>query len=138
MDGTSPTLRTTDGNGKTPPITEHNLKDFTGERLEFESNKHILSEEIEKLIITSKIDLSEPLSPPPVAMQINSTEARISLFTKGNFSVITGAAKSRKTFFLSMLMAAAVKGSFEDFLFVRLTVQISYSIRSKAGIKLSR
>jgi hypothetical protein len=72
---------------------------------------------IEKLIENCKIDLSENLTPPPVAMEIKCEGEKIRLFTKGNFSIITGAAKSRKTFFISMIMAATVKGSFQELLF---------------------
>ena len=68
------------------------------------------------LINTCKIDLSEPLQPPPVAMQIINDSKPTTLFTKGNFSIVTGAAKSRKTFLISMLMATAIKGNFQDLL----------------------
>jgi len=71
-------------------------------------------DEISKLIQTCRIDISEVLEPPPVAMSIESNGEKITLFTKGNFSIVTGAAKSRKTFLLSMLMAAAIKGSFDN------------------------
>jgi hypothetical protein len=69
------------------------------------------------LIKSCKIDLTEVLLPPPIAMQIKSGGEPITLFTKGNFSIITGAAKSRKTFLISMLMAAAIKGSFQNYFF---------------------
>ncbi len=63
-----------------------------------------------------KIDLDEELSAPPVAMAIKQTNGgTVTLFTKGNFSIITGAAKSRKSFFLSMLMAEAVSQRSEYF-----------------------
>lgn len=73
-----------------------------------ESKKKLI--DISELAISSLIDLHERLSPPPVAMQIMSDSSQITLFTKGNFSIITGAAKSRKTFLISQLMAAAIKG----------------------------
>lgn len=70
--------------------------------------------ETQKLINDCKIDLSEKLAPPPVAMQIKNSDEWITLFTKGNFSIVTGPAKSRKTYLISMLIAAAVKGVFKE------------------------
>jgi len=72
---------------------------------------------MQDLINACKIDLAEILSPPPVAMQIKSDNIPITLFTKGNFSIVTGPAKSRKTFLISMFMSAAIKGSFQDLFF---------------------
>jgi hypothetical protein len=69
------------------------------------------------LIKKCRIDLKEVLEPPPVAMQILSDGRKITLFTKGNFSIVTGAAKSRKSFLISMLMATAIKGGFSELFF---------------------
>lgn len=69
------------------------------------------------LIAKCRIDLKEVLKPPPVAMQIKSNGNKITLFTKGNFSIVTGAAKSRKSFLISMLIATAIKGEFSDLFF---------------------
>jgi hypothetical protein len=69
---------------------------------------------IQGLISKCKIDLTEELAPPPVAMQIRSHNEWIPLFTKGNFSIVTGPAKSRKTYLISMLIAASLKGSFQN------------------------
>lgn len=80
-------------------------------------NKENEVNEMQILINSCKIDLAEKLAPPPIAMQIKSGNELITLFTKGNFSIVTGAAKSRKTFLISMLMAAAIKGSFQDLFF---------------------
>lgn len=85
------------------------VETFEGEAHEQESKNVMLD-----LINTCKIDLSEPLQPPPVAMQIISDGKPTTLFTKGNFSIVTGNAKSRKTFLISMLMATAIKGNFQD------------------------
>ena len=86
---------------------------FTGEHLQL--NKQ--ANDIQDLINSCKIDLHEKLSAPPVAMQISGEMERLTLFTKGNFSIITGAAKSRKSFLISMFIATALKGSFQDLLF---------------------
>ena len=92
-----------------PNIT---LQNFTNDDC-FEKENHSI-DNIKNLMERCKIDLTEKLSPPPIAMQIANENGLIALCTKGNFSIITGAAKSRKTFLLSMLLAAAVKGSFQD------------------------
>jgi hypothetical protein len=69
---------------------------------------------IEDLINNCKIDLSKRLEAPPVAMQIRKNIEIQTLFTKGNFSIITGPAKSRKSYLISMLIATAVKGGFSN------------------------
>ena len=69
------------------------------------------------IIQKCRIDLKEVLTPPPVAMQIMSNSSKITLFTKGNFSIVTGAAKSRKSFLISMLIATAIKGEFSSLFF---------------------
>lgn len=74
-------------------------------------------QDLDSLIVSCKIDLSEELSPPPVAMEIMSDNKPITLFTKGNFSIVTGAAKSRKSFLISMLMAAALLPDWFDDMF---------------------
>ena len=57
----------------------------------------------------AKIDLMADLNPPQVALYaVNSTAEPIPIFTLGNFSLIMGKAKSKKTFFISMLAAAAL------------------------------
>ena len=69
---------------------------------------------IDNLIKTCIVDITKELPPPPIAMLIKGIEKPITLFTKGNFSIVTGKAKSRKSFLISMLMASAIKGSFEN------------------------
>jgi hypothetical protein len=75
------------------------------------------SSPIENLIQKCKVDLSKELEPPPIAMKILSGGKPITLFSKGNFSIVTGKAKSRKSFLVSMLMATAIKGAFEEHFF---------------------
>lgn len=70
--------------------------------------------DIEILIRNCEIDLNKELPPPPIAMRIESNSKQITLFTKGNFSIVTGKAKSRKSFLISMLMAGAIKGNFQN------------------------
>lgn len=75
------------------------------------------SSPIETLIQKCKVDLSKQLEPPPIAMKILSGGKPITLFSKGNFSIITGKAKSRKSFLVSTLMATAISGEFEGHFF---------------------
>lgn len=67
--------------------------------------------DLSKIIEESMIDLSVPVPPPPLALQIKKDYVTgfsfDRLFTLGNFSAITGKSKSKKTFFCTMLLAAA-------------------------------
>jgi hypothetical protein len=63
------------------------------------------------LLESVKIDLSKDLPPPPVALKVNGE-----IFgTLGNFSLLIGKAKSKKTFLATLSMAGALgsKGIFE-------------------------
>jgi len=82
-------------------------------------NQHVTETDIKKLAKDCKVDLSRSLPPPPVAMFIGQLDNQVTLFTKGNFSIVTGKAKSRKSFLISMLMATAVKGSFQNKFFCK-------------------
>ena len=92
---------------KAPPVFK--MQTFTGE---LPVNDNGQQETIDELIKESEIDLTKPLPPPPVAMEIITENNSQILFSKGNFSIVTGAAKSRKSFLISMLMAAAVKNEY--------------------------
>ena len=96
---------------KTFPVLTMEM--FTGE-MDLPINEQ--ASKLQDLINSCKIDLHEKLSEPPVAMQINTEGGPITLFTKGNFSIITGAAKSRKSFLISLLVAAALAGRIQDLL----------------------
>lgn len=72
---------------------------------------------LDNLIQNCMVDISRELSPPPIAMLVKGIDKPITLFTKGNFSIVTGKAKSRKSFLISMLMASAIKGNFENHFF---------------------
>lgn len=78
---------------------------FTGEK----EMGNEASEKLQALVDACLIDVSEEIERPPVAMFIEDLIEPIPLFSKGNFSIITGAAKSRKTFLISMFMAASIK-----------------------------
>jgi len=84
---------------------------------ESEVNKFETLSDIEKLAETCKIDILKELPPPPIAIKIAHNGQQITLFTKGNFSIVTGKPKGKKSFFISMLMATAIKGSFQNHLY---------------------
>lgn len=97
---------------------DFNFKNISIEDLKNEANKPLENRitainELSQLANSCLIHLAERLE-PPIAMQIVSESKAITLFTKGNFSIVTGAAKSRKSFLISMLMATAIKGNFHD------------------------
>jgi len=61
------------------------------------------------LLEKARVSLAEKLEPPPPVLQIdNKTMNAITIFTKGNISVIKGRAKARKSFAVAMLAAAAI------------------------------
>ncbi len=66
---------------------------------------------IKELLLQSRIDPFSTIEKPPTILSIDN----ISFGTLGNFSCVTGKSKSRKTFFLSILIAAAIdtKGKFQ-------------------------
>lgn len=54
----------------------------------------------------SQISFSCPINKPPAIMSLIECDKNIPIFTKGNFSLFKGQAKSRKTFGLSMIAAS--------------------------------
>ena len=76
--------------------------------VEFELNK--LSHKLFKKLKSFRIDILEDIPPPEIAWEIrndNSEEFNI-LGTHGNFSLVKGKAKSKKSFFINMAISAAV------------------------------
>lgn len=58
---------------------------------------------------SARITLNNELKPPPPVIQIdNNTMHHVTICTEGNISVIKGIAKSRKSFAVAMLTAAAL------------------------------
>lgn len=56
----------------------------------------------------AEIDFSEELSPPPVCLEVVQGGISAIIGTRGNFSMVIGKAKSRKTFFITIALAAAI------------------------------
>jgi hypothetical protein len=76
--------------------------------IELELNKS--TNELSKKLDACRIDILEIIPPPEIAWEIrddNSEEFNI-LGTHGNFSLVKGKAKSKKSFFINMAIAAAV------------------------------
>lgn len=64
---------------------------------------HSEADKLEKLLNDARLDYSQPLEAPQIALEIGGE-----IFgTLGNFSMIYGKAKSRKSFLATLLMAAA-------------------------------
>ena len=74
---------------------------------------HVENEELNKLdqlLIEVKIDLREALTPPPVCWQlVDENGEAATIGTLGNFSLVIGKAKSRKSFLMCLAVSAAVK-----------------------------
>ena len=76
--------------------------------IELELNK--FTSKLSKKLDACRIDILEIIPPPEIAWEIrddNSEEFNI-LGTHGNFSLVKGKAKSKKSFFINMAIAAAV------------------------------
>lgn len=67
-------------------------------------------QEAELLRDKLRIDLTEDIPPAPSVIEVYHNDEFLRFATLGNFSMIIGKAKSRKTFFISMIAAAFVRG----------------------------
>lgn len=69
-----------------------------------------------------KIDINEEILPSPSVIEVYHNDEYLRFATLGNFSMIIGKAKSRKTFFISMIAASFLRGDlFMDKLMRRFT-----------------
>lgn len=74
--------------------------------------KNVVETTIEKLLEKSRITIDKHIPHPPPVIQIDNMEMYpVTICTKGNISVIKGRAKTRKSFAIAMLTAAAVSDS---------------------------
>ena len=83
-------------------------KESIKKKVRLELNKS--TNELFKKLEACRIDILEDIPPPEIAWEIrdaNSEEFSI-LGTHGNFSLVKGKAKSKKSFFINMAIAAAV------------------------------
>ncbi|MDA9335849.1 AAA family ATPase [Flavobacteriaceae bacterium] len=76
--------------------------------IELELNKS--TNELSKKLESYRIDILEVIPPPEIAWEIrdDQVEEFIPLGTHGNFSMVKGKAKSKKSFFINMAIATAV------------------------------
>lgn len=65
--------------------------------------------EMEPLRQKALIDLNKKVNEPPVLLQVQCSGEYHRFATTGNFSLIIGKAKSRKTFFLALLIASLIQ-----------------------------
>ena len=66
--------------------------------------------ELSKKLESYKIDILKVIPPAEIAWEIRDDEAEefILIGTLGNFSMVKGKAKSKKSFFINMVISAAV------------------------------
>ncbi|GAB2479035.1 AAA family ATPase [Algoriphagus taiwanensis] len=95
---------------KIDPNTDLNTVVKGNSTQKFDNNKWL------KLLNKVKIDPKKPLRQPPVCLSIVDNEGREgTIGSLGDFSLIIGKAKSRKTFCISLFMAALTKnGAIHD------------------------
>jgi len=78
------------------------------------ANDDIIRSEKEEILSSKlaccKIDVEEELNPPEIAWEISNLkyDGYNILGTRGNFSLITGKAKSKKSFFINIAVSAAI------------------------------
>ena len=73
-----------------------------------QEKKELTEADILAFLNDSEIDFSEELAPPPVCLELVQGGIKCIIGTRGNFSMVIGKAKSRKTFFITIALAAAI------------------------------
>lgn len=73
------------------------------------SHEIIVNDDLGEVLRKSRVTLTEDLKEPPVCLEIISNSDNSTLATLGNFSAVIGKAKSKKTFLITMALAAAIK-----------------------------
>ena len=84
------------------------------ERIITQTSGALPESELEKILGIAAIDLSKQVEKPPTIVSITESDGATSLrqmrlMTLGNFSCIIGKAKSKKTFFITMITAALLR-----------------------------
>jgi hypothetical protein len=72
---------------------------------EIDQNNHL-----QKDLESCRINPQEEVDQPPVAIRANSESGPVPSYTLGNFSMVIGKAKSKKTFLIGAVAAAAITG----------------------------
>jgi hypothetical protein len=65
--------------------------------------------DLDALLLEAEIDIDVELPPPPTCMSFQENGYSIPITTLGNFSMLIGKAKSRKTFFVLTMLAAWIR-----------------------------
>ena len=73
-------------------------------------NNQDKSQKLRSHLESCRLNPADNVERPPVAIEINSEFGATPSFTLGNFSMVIGKAKSKKTFLVGVLAAAAIKG----------------------------
>ncbi len=67
--------------------------------------------DFDQIRIDAKVDLTAEIDKPPTAIEFHTGEVISSAMTLSNFSMLTGKAKSKKTFLLTSISASAITGT---------------------------
>ena len=74
-------------------------------------NLYLRGLEVAETLKECRVDILENITPPEIAWELRvDDENFIPLGTNGNFSLVKGKAKSKKTFFTNMAIATTVGG----------------------------
>lgn len=84
-------------------------------------------EELETLRQAARINLSDPITEPPIILEIEEGDNYRRFASLGDFSVVTGKAKSKKTFFIATLVAACIKN---EILYKKIVPRLSATNRN--------
>lgn len=69
--------------------------------------------DLSSILASCQVDPTKEITAPPVILEIRNNDGKSSpAFTLGNFSLLIGKAKSRKTFLETAIVAAAVSGDY--------------------------
>lgn len=91
---------------------EHNVLDsnfITG--IITDDEKLINQSKLSETLNSVKIDFTKEIPPPPVCLKLVKDDETSIIGTLGNYSLIIGKAKSRKSFLMAMVTSASVKNS---------------------------
>lgn len=97
---------------KPDPYLPNALNNALSQALKVDILPDVTDENAKQLLELAAIDPKEELLPPPVCLEVSHDNVNSTIGTLGNFSLTIGKAKSRKTFFLTIALAAAVKKDF--------------------------
>lgn len=98
--------------GNPAPYLPDAMNSTLSQALRVEYHPKVTEENARQVLKSVAIDPTEDLAPPSVCLEVVQNGNHATIGTLGNFSLVIGKAKSRKTFFITMVLAAAVKSDF--------------------------